>query len=84
MIFCQVFLLSPLHCTVTCMSLKKQKSQGKAVEVSVNIARRKTLMTFVCISSKKFSNVKNERTNVPLSFWKRSQNVLVSFPNLSC
>jgi len=36
MIFCQVFFLSPLHCTVTCMSLKKHKSQGKAVEVSVN------------------------------------------------
>jgi hypothetical protein len=25
------------------------------------------------------SNVKNERTNVPISFWKRNQNVLVSF-----
>ncbi len=30
------------------------------------------------------NNVKNERTNVPISFWKQNQNVLVSFPNLSC
>ncbi len=52
MVFYQVFLLSPLQCTVTftiemhktfldfeeiCkMSLKKYKSQGKAVEVTVN------------------------------------------------
>ncbi len=25
------------------------------------------------------SNVKNERTNIPISFWKRNQNVLVLF-----
>jgi hypothetical protein len=30
------------------------------------------------------SNDRNERTNVPISFYKRNQNVLVSFPNLSC
>ncbi len=30
------------------------------------------------------SNVKNGRRNVPVSFWKRNQNVLESFPNLSC
>jgi hypothetical protein len=30
------------------------------------------------------SNVKNKRTNVPISFWKQNQNVLVSFPNFSC
>ncbi len=30
------------------------------------------------------SNIKNERTNVLISFWKRNQNILVSFPNLSC
>ncbi len=30
------------------------------------------------------SNVKNERTNFPISFWKRNQNVLVWFPNLCC
>ncbi len=30
------------------------------------------------------SNVKNERKNVPISFWKRNQNVLVSFPYFSC
>jgi hypothetical protein len=29
------------------------------------------------------SNVKNERKNVPISFLKRKQNILVSFPNLS-
>ncbi len=29
------------------------------------------------------SNVKNERANVRISFWKRNQNVLVAFPNLS-
>ncbi len=39
--FYQVFLLSPLqyHTAETvrgCVSLKKQKSQGKAVEVTVN------------------------------------------------
>jgi hypothetical protein len=31
-----------------------------------------------------YSNVKNERTNAPISFWKRNQNGLVSFLNLSC
>jgi hypothetical protein len=31
-----------------------------------------------------YSNVKNGRTYVPISFWKRNQNVLGSFPNLSC
>ncbi len=46
MVFYQVFLLSPLQCTVYsnwtvepvrgCVSLKKYKSQGKAVEVTVN------------------------------------------------
>ncbi len=40
MIFYQVFLLSPLQCTVEtvrgCVSLKKYKSQGKAVKVTVN------------------------------------------------
>jgi hypothetical protein len=30
------------------------------------------------------SKVKTERTNVLESFWKQNQNVLVSFPNLSC
>ncbi len=30
------------------------------------------------------STVKNERTNGPISFQKRNQNVLVLFPNLSC
>jgi hypothetical protein len=30
------------------------------------------------------SNVKNRRRNVPISFWKRNQNVLELFPNLSC
>jgi hypothetical protein len=43
MVFYQVFLLSPLQCTVIelqnetvrgCMSLNKQKSQGNAVEVT--------------------------------------------------
>jgi hypothetical protein len=39
MVFYQVFLLSPLHCTETvrgCVSLQKYKSLGKAVEVNVN------------------------------------------------
>ncbi len=44
MVFYQVFLLSPLQCTTTeletgrgCVSLKKHKSQGKAVlGVTVN------------------------------------------------
>jgi hypothetical protein len=42
-VFYPVFLLSPLQCTVPaletvrgCVSLKKQKSRGKAVEVSLN------------------------------------------------
>jgi hypothetical protein len=42
-VFYQDFLLSPLHCTVTeletvrgCVSLGKEKSQGKAVDVTVN------------------------------------------------
>jgi hypothetical protein len=39
---------------------------------------------FLKYEGKHFSNVKNERTNVPISFWKRDQSVLVSFPNLSC
>jgi hypothetical protein len=34
-------------------------------------------------TANKTSNVKNERKNVLISFWKRNQNVLVSFPNLS-
>jgi hypothetical protein len=29
------------------------------------------------------SGVKNERANVPISFGKRNQNILVSFPNVS-
>jgi hypothetical protein len=29
------------------------------------------------------SNVKNERTNVPILFLERNQNILVSFPSLS-
>ena len=44
MVFYQDFLLSPLQCTVTelktvrgCVSLKKLKYQGKAIEVAVNI-----------------------------------------------
>jgi hypothetical protein len=36
------------------------------------------------IRSYRISNVKNERTNVLILFWKRNQNVLVSFRNLSC
>ncbi len=44
MVFYQVFLLSPIQCTVAelykyvrgCVSLKKLKSQGKAVEVTEN------------------------------------------------
>jgi hypothetical protein len=40
MVFYQVFLISPLQCKVEtvrgCVSLKKYKSQGKAVEVTVN------------------------------------------------
>jgi hypothetical protein len=44
MVFYQAFLLSPLQCTVTelqepvrgCVNLKKSKSQGNAVEVTVN------------------------------------------------
>ncbi len=43
MVVYQDFLLSPLHCRVTeletvrgCVSLKKDKSQGKAVDVTVN------------------------------------------------
>ncbi len=40
MVFYQAFLLSPLQCTVEtvrgCVSLKKYKSQGKAIEVIVN------------------------------------------------
>ncbi len=44
LVFYQVFLLSPLQCTVTelqkyvrgCVSSKKLKSQGKAVEVILN------------------------------------------------
>jgi hypothetical protein len=40
-----------------------------------------------CLHSYMFyycDNVKNERTNVMISFWKRNETVLVSFPNLSC
>jgi hypothetical protein len=55
MVFYQAFLLSPLQCSVMkcgqtvrgCVSLKKYKSQGKAVEF--NVERRKTLKTFVWI-----------------------------------
>ncbi len=43
MVFYQLFLLSPLQCTVTvrnrkklCVCVKKLKSQGKAVEMTVN------------------------------------------------
>jgi hypothetical protein len=40
LVFFQVFLLSRLQCTVEtvrgCVSLKKWKSQGKAVEVTAN------------------------------------------------
>ncbi len=40
MIFSQVIFLSPLQCKVEtvrgCVILKKQKSQGKAVEVTLN------------------------------------------------
>ncbi len=32
------------------------------------------------VPSQAGSNVKNESTNVTISFWKRNQNVLVSFP----
>jgi hypothetical protein len=39
MVFYQIFLLSALQCTVEtargCVSLKKKKTQGKAVEVTV-------------------------------------------------
>ncbi len=47
----------PLHSTVTvetvrgCVSSKKDKSHGKAVEVTVN-SKEETLKTFVWISSK--------------------------------
>ncbi len=55
MVFYHCFLLSPLQCTAEtvrgCVNLKKYKTQGKAVEVTV-IARRRTLKTFVWISSK--------------------------------
>jgi hypothetical protein len=40
MVFYQVFLLSPLQFTAEtvrgCVSLKKKKSQGKAIEMTVN------------------------------------------------
>jgi hypothetical protein len=40
MVFYHVFLFSSFHCTVEtvigCVSLKKLKSQGKAVDVTVN------------------------------------------------
>jgi hypothetical protein len=57
--FYQFFLLSLLHCTLTrtvetgrgCVSLKNLKSQGKAVEVTLNI-KEETLKTFVWILSK--------------------------------
>jgi hypothetical protein len=48
MVFYHVFLLCPLQCTVTvetvrgCVSLKKQKSHGKAVEVTVNSKEEKS------------------------------------------
>ncbi len=54
MVFYQVFLLSPLQCTVTelqKLSFMKQKSQGKAVEVTMN-GKKETLNTIVSISSK--------------------------------
>ena len=52
MVFCQVFLLSPLQCTVTelskyvggCVSLKKYKAQGKAVEVTAVVGKHPDLM----------------------------------------
>ncbi len=58
MVFFQVFLLSPLQCTETvrgCVSSKKLKSQGKAVEVAVN-SKEKILKTFVWISSKNLAS----------------------------
>ncbi len=62
--FYQVFLLYPLQCTVTkletvrgCVSLKKYKSQGKAVAVTVSSKEEKTLQTFVWISSKNSASV---------------------------
>jgi hypothetical protein len=54
-VFHQVFLLSPLQCkgnwsveTVKgCVSLKKYKSQGKAVEVTVNSKEEDFCLDFV-------------------------------------
>ncbi len=51
MVFCNLFLLSPLQCTVIelwkyargCVCVKKQKSQGKAVEETVNSRRNNTI-----------------------------------------
>jgi hypothetical protein len=61
MVFYQVFLLSRFQCTVTelletvrgCVSLKKKKSQSKAVEVIVN-SKEENSKTCVWISSKNF------------------------------
>ncbi len=52
MVFYQIFLLSPLQCTATllwkyvrdCVSSKKQKSQGKAVEVTVNSKEENSIL----------------------------------------
>jgi hypothetical protein len=48
MVFYHVFLLCPLQCIVTeetvrgCVNLKKHKSHGKAVEVTVNNKEEKS------------------------------------------
>ncbi len=73
MAFYQVFLFSPLQCTLyvyctlysnltleVAWVLKKVKSQGKAVEW-LWIARRKTLKTLVWISSKNSASVLHNR-----------------------
>ncbi len=60
MVFYQVFLLSPLHCTVT--ELKKLEEvawvwKNRNLKAKLWIARRKTLKTFVRISSKNSASV---------------------------
>ncbi len=49
--FYQVFLLSPLHCTVEtvrgCVSLKKLKSSGKTAEVTVSSKEENFFLDFV-------------------------------------
>ncbi len=54
MVFYQVFLLSALQCTVTeqetvrdCVSQKKYKSQGKAVELTVNSKEENFWLDFI-------------------------------------